>query len=139
MCHVEELRQVLVQKYSLGFPPKATTPALTLRPMMLPVSISFDRIRKYTLTLLWPDYNERGFYIYNGYSYYDLRPEVLESNFYAWRATGQLSTASTVHLDTYRFGQVIPSTWIAQRVPTRVSTSTSPRQSGMPVLRMSAT
>ncbi|KAF9517655.1 glycoside hydrolase family 47 protein [Hydnum rufescens UP504] len=35
-------------------------------------------------------YNQHGFYVYNGYSYYDLRPEVLESNFYAWRATGDV-------------------------------------------------
>lgn len=35
-------------------------------------------------------YNQHGFYIYDGYTYYDLRPEVLESNFYAWRATGDL-------------------------------------------------
>ncbi|CCO27119.1 mannosyl-oligosaccharide alpha-1,2-mannosidase [Rhizoctonia solani AG-1 IB] len=35
-------------------------------------------------------YRQNGFYIYSGYSYYDLRPEVLESNFYAWRATGDL-------------------------------------------------
>lgn len=41
-------------------------------------------------------YNEHGFYVYNGYSYYDLRPEVLESNFYAWRATG----ASTFRSNT---------------------------------------
>lgn len=33
-------------------------------------------------------YNEHGFYIYNGGSDYIQRPEVLESNFYAWRATG---------------------------------------------------
>ncbi|KAH7339611.1 seven-hairpin glycosidase [Rhizoctonia solani] len=33
-------------------------------------------------------YQKNGFYVYNGYAYYDLRPEVLESNFYAWRATG---------------------------------------------------
>ncbi|KAF8342750.1 glycoside hydrolase family 47 protein [Cantharellus anzutake] len=35
-------------------------------------------------------YNEHGFYVYNNYSFYDLRPEVLESNFYAWRATGDV-------------------------------------------------
>ncbi|CAE6452479.1 unnamed protein product [Rhizoctonia solani] len=35
-------------------------------------------------------YQKNGFYIYNGYAYYDLRPEVLESNFYAWRATGDI-------------------------------------------------
>ncbi|KAF8756997.1 glycosyl hydrolase 47 family [Rhizoctonia solani] len=35
-------------------------------------------------------YQENGFYVYNGYGYYDLRPEVLESNFYAWRATGDI-------------------------------------------------
>ncbi|KAJ1304573.1 hypothetical protein OPQ81_005715 [Rhizoctonia solani] len=35
-------------------------------------------------------YQNNGFYVYNGYSYYDLRPEVLESNFYAWRATGDI-------------------------------------------------
>ncbi|KAG9084450.1 maturation of Asn-linked oligosaccharides protein, partial [Ceratobasidium sp. 392] len=33
-----------------------------------------------------------GFYSYNDteWAYYDLRPEVIESNFYAWRATGDL-------------------------------------------------
>ncbi|EUC64241.1 mannosyl-oligosaccharide alpha-1,2-mannosidase [Rhizoctonia solani AG-3 Rhs1AP] len=35
-------------------------------------------------------YQNNGFYVYNGYAYYDLRPEVLESNFYAWRATGDI-------------------------------------------------
>ncbi|CAE6517766.1 unnamed protein product [Rhizoctonia solani] len=35
-------------------------------------------------------YQKNGFYIYNGYAYYDLRPEILESNFYAWRATGDI-------------------------------------------------
>ncbi|CAE6430564.1 unnamed protein product [Rhizoctonia solani] len=30
-------------------------------------------------------YRKNGFYVYNNYAYYDLRPE---SNFYAWRATG---------------------------------------------------
>ncbi|KDN45181.1 hypothetical protein RSAG8_05096, partial [Rhizoctonia solani AG-8 WAC10335] len=35
-------------------------------------------------------YQKNGFYVYNGYAYYDLRPEVLESNFYAWRATGDI-------------------------------------------------
>ncbi|CAE6481581.1 unnamed protein product [Rhizoctonia solani] len=35
-------------------------------------------------------YRKNGFYVYNGYAYYDLRPEVLESNFYAWRATGDI-------------------------------------------------
>ena len=33
-------------------------------------------------------YNEHGFYVFNGGSDYILRPEVLESNFYAWRVTG---------------------------------------------------
>ncbi|EJD51250.1 seven-hairpin glycosidase [Auricularia subglabra TFB-10046 SS5] len=33
-------------------------------------------------------YNEHGWYVYNNNAYYDLRPEVMESNFYAWRATG---------------------------------------------------
>ncbi|KAJ3556391.1 hypothetical protein NM688_g2055 [Phlebia brevispora] len=33
-------------------------------------------------------YNEHGFFIQSGADYYYLRPEVLESNFYAWRATG---------------------------------------------------
>ena len=33
-------------------------------------------------------YAEHGFYIFNGGSDYILRPEVLESNFYAWRVTG---------------------------------------------------
>ena len=32
--------------------------------------------------------NEHGFYIFNGGSDYILRPEVLESNFYAWRVSG---------------------------------------------------
>ncbi|QRV76043.1 glycoside hydrolase family 47 protein [Ceratobasidium sp. AG-Ba] len=35
-------------------------------------------------------YKANGFYVYNNYAYYDLRPEVLESNFYAWRATGDI-------------------------------------------------
>lgn len=35
-------------------------------------------------------YKKNGFYVYNNYAYYDLRPEVLESNFYAWRATGDI-------------------------------------------------
>ncbi|CAE6424909.1 unnamed protein product [Rhizoctonia solani] len=37
-------------------------------------------------------YKENGFYSYNDtmWAYYDLRPEVLESNFYAWRATGDI-------------------------------------------------
>ncbi|CAE6414848.1 unnamed protein product [Rhizoctonia solani] len=35
-------------------------------------------------------YRNNGFYVYNDYAYYDLRPEVLESNFYAWRATGDI-------------------------------------------------
>ncbi|QRV76191.1 glycoside hydrolase family 47 protein [Ceratobasidium sp. AG-Ba] len=37
-------------------------------------------------------YKENGFYSYNDteWAYYDLRPEVIESNFYAWRATGDL-------------------------------------------------
>ncbi|KAH8829477.1 glycoside hydrolase family 47 protein [Flagelloscypha sp. PMI_526] len=33
-------------------------------------------------------YAQHGYYIPSGYNYYDLRPEVLESNFYAFRATG---------------------------------------------------
>ncbi|CAE6517761.1 unnamed protein product, partial [Rhizoctonia solani] len=37
-------------------------------------------------------YRKNGFYVYGGsnYAYYILRPEVLESNFYAWRATGDI-------------------------------------------------
>ena len=33
-------------------------------------------------------YSLHGFYPYTGSEYYILRPEVLESNFYAWRVTG---------------------------------------------------
>ncbi|KAI0070112.1 seven-hairpin glycosidase [Panus rudis PR-1116 ss-1] len=33
-------------------------------------------------------YSQHGFYIFPNASYYYLRPEVLESNFYAWRVTG---------------------------------------------------
>ncbi len=33
-------------------------------------------------------FNEHGFFIQSGAEYYYMRPEVLESNFYAWRATG---------------------------------------------------
>lgn len=33
---------------------------------------------------------EHGFYIYDGESDYILRPEVMESNFYAWRVTGDV-------------------------------------------------
>jgi mannosyl-oligosaccharide alpha-1,2-mannosidase len=42
---------------------------------------------------------QHGFYIFNGGSDYILRPEVLESNFYAWRITGDtkyLSRAASV-------------------------------------------
>ncbi|KAI0631101.1 seven-hairpin glycosidase [Trametes polyzona] len=35
-------------------------------------------------------YNRHGFYILPGNSDYFMRPEVLESNFYAWRATGDV-------------------------------------------------
>ncbi len=35
-------------------------------------------------------YDEHGFYIFDGGSDYILRPEVLESNFYAWRVTGDV-------------------------------------------------
>ena len=35
-------------------------------------------------------YEQHGFYVLNGGSDYILRPEVLESNFYAWRATGDI-------------------------------------------------
>ncbi|EJC99387.1 seven-hairpin glycosidase [Fomitiporia mediterranea MF3/22] len=35
-------------------------------------------------------YDEHGFYVLNGGSDYILRPEVLESNFYAWRVTGDV-------------------------------------------------
>lgn len=33
-------------------------------------------------------FDEHGFFIQSGAEYYYMRPEVLESNFYAWRATG---------------------------------------------------
>lgn len=33
-------------------------------------------------------YEKHGFFIYPQAEYYYLRPEVLESNFYAWRVTG---------------------------------------------------
>ncbi|OBZ67537.1 Mannosyl-oligosaccharide alpha-1,2-mannosidase 1B [Grifola frondosa] len=33
-------------------------------------------------------YNKHGFFILPGDTFYDMRPEVLESNFYAWRVTG---------------------------------------------------
>ena len=39
-------------------------------------------------------YDTHGFFIQSGDDYYYLRPEVLESNFYAWRATG-----NTTYLD----------------------------------------
>ncbi|CUA76752.1 mannosyl-oligosaccharide alpha-1,2-mannosidase [Rhizoctonia solani] len=44
-------------------------------------------------------YKENGFYSYNDsmWSYYDLRPEVLESNFYAWRATGDIKYQQRAH------------------------------------------
>lgn len=35
-------------------------------------------------------YNLHGYYPYDGYTYYYLRPEVLESNFMAWRVTGEI-------------------------------------------------
>lgn len=33
-------------------------------------------------------YKAHGFYLVDSARYYDMRPEVLESNFYAWRVTG---------------------------------------------------
>jgi mannosyl-oligosaccharide alpha-1,2-mannosidase len=33
-------------------------------------------------------YEQHGFYLQSDTSYYILRPEVMESNFYAWRSTG---------------------------------------------------
>ena len=33
-------------------------------------------------------FDKNGFFIQSGAEYYYMRPEVLESNFYAWRATG---------------------------------------------------
>lgn len=44
-------------------------------------------------------YKENGFYSYNDtlWAYYDLRPEVLESNFYAWRATGDIKYQKRAH------------------------------------------
>jgi mannosyl-oligosaccharide alpha-1,2-mannosidase len=35
-------------------------------------------------------YNIHGNYPYESYTYYYLRPEILESNFYAWRVTGDV-------------------------------------------------
>ena len=35
-------------------------------------------------------YNKHGFFILDGSEYYYMRPEVLESNFYAWRHTGNV-------------------------------------------------
>ncbi|KAI1787579.1 glycoside hydrolase, partial [Ganoderma leucocontextum] len=35
-------------------------------------------------------YNQHGFFILSGDEYYYMRPEVLESNFYAWRYTGDV-------------------------------------------------
>ncbi|KAI0794361.1 glycoside hydrolase family 47 protein [Fomes fomentarius] len=35
-------------------------------------------------------YNEHGFYLRSGREYYYSRPEVIESQFYAWRATGDI-------------------------------------------------
>lgn len=35
-------------------------------------------------------FHKHGFYIYDGESDYILRPEVMESNFYAWRVTGDI-------------------------------------------------
>jgi mannosyl-oligosaccharide alpha-1,2-mannosidase len=39
-------------------------------------------------------YDKHGFYINSGAPYYILRPEVLESNFYAWRTTGDVKYLS---------------------------------------------
>lgn len=35
-------------------------------------------------------YDQHGYYLLPGAEYYYMRPEVLESNFYAWRATGDI-------------------------------------------------
>lgn len=47
-------------------------------------------------------FDKHGFFIQSGAEYYYMRPEVLESNFYAWRATG-----NTKYLD--RAGSAISS------------------------------
>ncbi|GJJ15130.1 hypothetical protein Clacol_009405 [Clathrus columnatus] len=54
--------------------------------------------------------NEHGFYIYDGESDYILRPEVMESNFYAWRVTGDvkyLQNAQSV-IESYNKFLVVP-------------------------------
>ncbi|CAE6469951.1 unnamed protein product [Rhizoctonia solani] len=53
-------------------------------------------------------YKENGFYSYNDsmWAYYDLRPEVLESNFYAWRTTGDIKRAHAALLSIEKYCKV---------------------------------
>jgi mannosyl-oligosaccharide alpha-1,2-mannosidase len=53
-------------------------------------------------------YNKHGFYITT--SDYVLRPEVLESNFYAWRVTGDIKYWNRAIQATGSFEKYLPST-----------------------------
>jgi mannosyl-oligosaccharide alpha-1,2-mannosidase len=53
-------------------------------------------------------YNEHGFYII--YPDYVLRPEVLESNFYAWRVTGDTKYLDRAASATSSFEQYLSTT-----------------------------
>lgn len=58
-------------------------------------------------------YEKHGFFIYPGESDYYLRPEVLESNFYAWRVTGDpkyVERAASA-LDSFMYYLEVPSSY----------------------------
>ncbi|KAJ7343377.1 glycoside hydrolase family 47 protein [Mycena albidolilacea] len=55
-------------------------------------------------------YNKHGFYILDGSSDYILRPEVLESNFYAWRVTGDTKYLDNAARAIDSFNKYLPTT-----------------------------
>lgn len=80
-----------VQRMTLAYPTKIFTNVVIFRSGIGPETFAFFATDGNSTTEgLTPDqlsfYNKHGFYITS--SYYILRPEVLESNFYAYRVTG---------------------------------------------------
>ncbi|KAF8592557.1 glycoside hydrolase family 47 protein [Ramaria rubella] len=79
-----------------GHPPNGMDDGSFTKDPITPANIAFN--------------NKHGFYIFNGGSDYILRPEVLESNFYAWRVTGDtkyLDNAQST-IDSYLKFLVVP-------------------------------
>lgn len=79
--------------YVFNTPSAATCPDRVLSTGIGPEGFAFKSAKgTYTGKSLSSDdstfYDQHGWYVFNGASYYDLRPEVMESNFYAYRVTG---------------------------------------------------